>query len=130
MIRSRLAKFHYTQKSLDDSLSEKAFPEFLKRFDYNKQYFLKSDIKKLEKYRYLMDDQMTSAKHELVDQTVAIYKKRIKDLDNLRKSIFKKQFTFKKKESLELDGEKRDYFSSEKKLKANFTESYEARRVL
>jgi carboxyl-terminal processing protease len=64
MIRSRLAKFHYTQKSLDDALSKKAFPEFLKRFDYNKQYFLKSDVKKLEKYRFLMDDQMTSAKHE------------------------------------------------------------------
>jgi len=116
MIRSRLAKFHYTQKSLDDALSEKAFPEFLKRFDYNKQYFLKSDVKKLEKYRFLMDDQMTSAKHELVDQTVSIFKQRIKNLNKLREKLFKKEFTFKKKESLELDGEKRDYFASEKAL--------------
>ena len=92
LIRARLKRFHYTKKKLDDSLSEKAFDEFIKRFDFGRQFFLASDVKTLKKYRYRLDDQMISGEHELLNKTVSLYNKRINELNNHRKKVFKKSF--------------------------------------
>ncbi len=124
LIRARLKRFHYTKKKLDDSLSEKAFDEFIKRFDFGRQFFLKSDVKSLAKYKYRLDDQMISGEHKLLNNTVDIYKKRIDELDAHRKEVFKKKFSFKTKEKLELDPEKRDYFKNKKELFAHWSKIY------
>jgi carboxyl-terminal processing protease len=124
LIRARLKRFHYTKKKLDDSLSEKAFDEFIKRFDFGRQFFLKSDVRALAKYKYRLDDQMISGEHKLLNETVDIYKKRISELDSHRKEVFKKTFSFKTKEKLELDPEKRDYFKSKKELYQHWSKIY------
>lgn len=124
LIRARLKRFHYTKKKLDDSLSEKAFDEFIKRFDFGRQFFLKSDVKTLGKFRYRLDDQMISGEHKLLNKTVEIYKERISELDKHRKEVFKKNFSFKNKEKLELDPEKRDYFKNKKSLLDHWRKVY------
>lgn len=124
LIRARLKRFHYTKKKLDDSLSEKAFDEFIKRFDFGRQFFLKSDVKTLGKYRYRLDDQMISGEHKLLNKTVEIYRNRISDLDKHRAEVFKKKFSFKSKEKLELDPEKRDYFKNKKSLLNHWRKVY------
>jgi carboxyl-terminal processing protease len=124
LIREKLKKHHYTRKRLDDSLSEKAFDEFIKRFDFGHQFFLASDIKKLRKYRFQLDDQMISGEHKLLNETVAIYNKRIDELAAYRKKIFKKDFNFKKDEKLELDPEKRSFFKTTKELQDHWRKVY------
>ncbi|MCR9203007.1 MAG: carboxy terminal-processing peptidase [Halobacteriovoraceae bacterium] len=124
LIRDRLKRYHYEDKTLDDGLSEKAFTEFVKRFDYGKQFFLASDIKALEKYKFKIDDQMSKEEPKLLNATIAIYNKRIRQLDKYRKEIFKKPFSFTKKEYLELDPEKRKAFKNEKSLKNHWRKVY------
>ena len=57
-LKGVLEGFHYTRKKIDDRLSVKSFDEYVKRFDYGKQFLVSEDIKALSDYRYKMDDQI------------------------------------------------------------------------
>ena len=92
-IKSTLETYHFRNMRIDDSVSQKAFKEFVKRMDYSKQFLLKSDIKAFEKYQFQMDDQMVTGEHKLVKASRAIYEKRVNEAEKLREKIFKKQFS-------------------------------------
>ena len=55
-IREALVNYHYRKLDINDDLSKRAFKEFIKKFDYGKQFFLQSDIKKLERFEKLADE--------------------------------------------------------------------------
>ncbi len=117
LIQSHLSRYHYTGKTLDDSLSKSAFSEYIKKLDYGKQFLLQSDVDKLEKFKFKMDNELVTGKHELLKLSMDLHQKRIKELDDYRVKVFKKEFTFKNKEYLELDPEKRSFFTKDKDLK-------------
>lgn len=120
-IKNYLQTYHFRDMKIDDNVSQKAFAEYLKRVDYSKQFLTKDDVKKLRKHEFKMDDQLESAELKLIDQTMPILEKRVKEADKLREKIFKKQFTFKGKEKLELDPEKRDWVKDQKEWEARWT---------
>ena len=99
-IKNYLQTYHFRDMKIDNNVSQKAFAEYLKRVDYSKQFLTKDDVKKLSKHEFKMDDQLESAELELIDQTMPILEKRVKEADKLREKIFKKQFTFKGNEKL------------------------------
>ena len=109
MLKSALETYHYRGKKIDDQASGEAFREYLKKIDYSKQFLMAEDIKQLEQYRLQMDDQMTSGDHKLVELSLSMYQKRVKEAEELRQKIFKKQFQFVKDEKLELSPKKRDF---------------------
>ena len=117
LIQSHLSRYHYTGKTLDDSLSKSAFNEYIKKLDYGKQFLLQSDVDKLEKFKFKMDNELVTGKHELLKLSMDIHQKRIKELNDYRTKVFKKEFTFKNKEFLELDPEKRSFSKTDKDLK-------------
>jgi len=117
LIQSHLSRYHYTGKTLDDSLSKSAFNEYIKKLDYGKQFLLQSDVEKLEKFKFKMDNELVTGKHELLKLSMDIHQKRIKELNDYRTKVFKKEFTFKNKEFLELDPEKRSFSKTDKELK-------------
>ena len=49
MVTRILSRYHYKKIDLNDSLSSVIFDNYIKSLDYNKSYFLKSDIDKFEK---------------------------------------------------------------------------------
>jgi carboxyl-terminal processing protease len=51
-----LKKNHFRKVSIDDALSSKVFDRYLSEIDPMRFYFLTSDIKELESYRYHLDD--------------------------------------------------------------------------
>ncbi len=55
-ISTILSRYHYNKVSLNDSLSSVILDRFIKTLDYNKMYFLQSDIDEFEKYRFKLDD--------------------------------------------------------------------------
>lgn len=124
LIRGQLERYHYTQKKMDDPLSAKAFDELFKRFDFGRQFFLQGDIDKLSKYKYLMDDQVKNGNFKLLDELITVYEERLDQLDDYRKEVFKKQFTFETKESLQLDPEKRKYPKTMDQLKEHWRKVY------
>ena len=117
IIKNALENYHYRGLKIDDDVSKKAFQEFIKKIDYSKSFLLKNDIKKLKKYEKDLDDQLISGKHEFLKAAKNILIKRIKNIESYREKAFKRKFDFTKNESIELDTEKRSFFTSEKKLK-------------
>ncbi len=124
LIREQLSRYHYTQKKLDDNLSKLAFDEVFKRFDYGRQFFLQKDVDKLAKYRYKLDNELMEGEYKLLDEIVKIYFERIDQLNAYRKEVFKKKFSFKEDERLELDPEKRKFAKSFDELKDHWRKVY------
>ena len=54
-----LKHLHYEHKKLNDALSSLVFTRYLKDLDGSRSYFLASDIKEFEVYRYLLDDDLS-----------------------------------------------------------------------
>ncbi len=124
LIQSHLSRYHYTGKTLDDTLSSSAFDEYVKKLDYGKQFLLKSDVEKLSKFKFQMDNELVTGKLELIDLSMDMHQARIKELNKYRKEVFKKEFTFTDKEFLELDPEKRDFPTTDKELKDYWRKVY------
>lgn len=70
VISSILSMYHYRKMALNDSLSSAILDSYLKELDNNRTYFLASDIRHFDKYRYAIDD---STRKENVDIAFDIY---------------------------------------------------------
>lgn len=124
IIKNTLETYHYRRMKIDDSVSQKAFAEFLKKMDYGKQFFLKSDIEELQKFQFKMDDEVLSGKLELLNRAVAIMTERIKDANKLRGELFKKEFNFKENESMELNPDKKEWAKDTAEFKDNWRKTF------
>lgn len=70
VISSILDNNHYRKIALNDSLSSVILNRYLSELDNNKTYFLQSDVKTFEKYRFAIDD---LTRNENVDPAFEIY---------------------------------------------------------
>ena len=117
VIKNALETYHYRHLKVNDSLSEKAFTEYIKKLDYGKQFLLEKDVNGLTQYKQKIDDQIVSGNLLLLKDAIRVLDVRIRQVDSFRLEIFKKDFNFKKKERLEVSSKKRKYVKSEKELK-------------
>ncbi|MCN4143795.1 MAG: carboxy terminal-processing peptidase [Thiohalomonas sp.] len=76
VIAKQLQYQHYRQMVLDDELSSKVFDAFLKSLDPNRTFFLAEDIKKFEKFRFLMDNNFRRGELGNAFNTFNLYQKR------------------------------------------------------
>ena len=53
-------RYHFSQPSLNDALSEQIHERYLKLLDYNKMFLLQSDIEASQEYATLYDDMLSS----------------------------------------------------------------------
>ena len=60
LVMKTLGITHFSPLDIDDAFSEKVFGLYLKRMDYNKHFFTKEDIKRLEVYKTKIDDEVKS----------------------------------------------------------------------
>lgn len=125
IIKQALEQYHFNKINLDDSLSRKAFEQFLERVDYSRQFLLAKDVKELEKYKLQMDDQMLSGNIFILNDAVSALQKRIKDADKVREDVFKNEFKFTGKQTLELDPKKRGWAKSESEFKEYWKKTFE-----
>lgn len=123
-IKRDLETYHFRDIDVDDSVSQKAFQELLKKFDYGKQFFLESDIKKFERFQFKLDDQMVSADHQLLNEMISVFNSRVKEIDEFRKELFKKDLSFDSNDELELDPKKRNWATSMGQLKDLWRKTY------
>lgn len=118
MISDILENGHFSPKHLNDEVSEYAYEEYLKRLDFNKLYVLESDVKKLDKYKTQIDDELKAQKLEFYFKATDAVNGRIEEVKSEYEKMLDKPFDFDKEEKIELDPEKRDYFSSKKERTA------------
>lgn len=108
--------FHYRETDLDDSLSSVIFNNFIKTLDGNKNYFLESDLKSFEKYRYELDNKLKEGDLVPAFYIFNIYKKRVESRLEYAMAHVSDEFDFTRKESFTFDREKESYADSESDL--------------
>lgn len=97
---------HYKPVPVGDSLSARIYSMYLKRLNYSKMFFTKSDMEQLEKYKYHIDSAIKYGSFDFYDFANAIVNKRIgEDSDFIRKTL-DAPFDFTKKEYIETDEDK------------------------
>lgn len=116
-IKNILESYHYSQKKMDDDVSEKAFKELLKALDYRKHFFLQSDVDELKKYAKELDDEFVSGNLDALNRAYQILEVRVPFVQKAVAEILSKPFDFKEKENFETDPDKRTFATSEAELK-------------
>lgn len=74
-----LSKRHYEKRNLNDSLSSVIFDDYIKTLDFNKLYFIKSDIDKFEKHRFRVDNYLLKGDLNFAFDVFNLYKSRLND---------------------------------------------------
>ncbi|HET7115955.1 MAG TPA: carboxy terminal-processing peptidase [Hanamia sp.] len=106
-----LEQGHYNPKKIDDKFSEEVLKKFEDDLDPDKYIFLQSDIDSFEnKYGKRIDDEIHgTVPLESFYAITNVYLKRLDAVAASYEEILKKPFDFNKDESLQTDGDKRNY---------------------
>ncbi len=107
---------HYAPRSIDDAFSQKVFDKTLENLDYDKKFFLKSDIDALNRFRNELDDQLKSNSLAFFDEVNALFVQRVADAEQYYKKQLEQPFTFTAEDSIQLDGKKLPWAEQEPQL--------------
>ncbi|MCB0747140.1 MAG: carboxy terminal-processing peptidase, partial [Ignavibacteriae bacterium] len=116
MVTRILSRYHYKKIDLNDSLSSVIFDNYIEALDYNKSYFLKSDLDEFEKYRFEFDEDLYLGKLMPAYRIFNVYKTRMNErIDYVLKNLDKEpDFTID--ETIKVDREKEPWANSVEEL--------------
>ena len=117
VVKYVVEKGHYKKISIDDNLSENLYHSFIKQLDNQKRFFLKSDIREFEKYKYLLDDQIKEYDLSFFNLVYQRSKIRIEEAKSYYEELVKNKFNFNLNENIDLDFEKKEYARSKSEIK-------------
>ncbi len=129
IIKTALEQLHYSPKQIDNELSENVYKTYLERLDYNKWFFLQSDIDNFNQYKYKIDDEVKAETFEFFNLTKETYLKRVSESEKFLSKIMKKPFDFTIDEEIDFEPDNRNYCKSKKELK-DFWRRYYKSKVL
>jgi len=108
-IMNALKQAHYEDIKIDDSFSERVYNQYIKSLDYNKRFFLQSDIEKLEQYKFKIDDEISNGSFDFYKTANEIFNMRFKSVSNYYKRILNNPFDYTTNETIETKPEKIKY---------------------
>ena len=117
VVKYVVEKGHYKKISIDDNLSENLYHSFIKQLDNQKRFFLKSDIREFEKYKYLLDDQIKEYDLSFFNLVYQRSKIRIDEAKSYYEELVNNKFNFNLNENIDLDFEKKEYARSKSEIK-------------
>ena len=117
IVKYVVEKGHYNKIEINDGVSEKIFSSFINQFDSQKRFFLKSDIKNFEKYKFMLDDQIKNYDLTFFNLVYETSKLRFEEIKKYYKEIITNPFDFNSKETLDLDFENKDYSKNKNEVK-------------
>lgn len=129
LIYNVLNTSHYSPAVVNDKFSEELFDHFIDNLDYNKRFFLASDIDDLKQYRDQLDDEIKSSHLQFFDAAMDIYNQRFAESEHFYEDILAQPFDFTKNEEFETDEEKLPYATDKEELKDRWRK-YLKQRVL
>lgn len=116
LMMTLLSRYHYKKPSINDSLSSVIYNNYLSALDYNRSYFLQSDIDEFEKYRDELDDDLKLGR---LKPAYDIFNRFIQRLDERQQFIHKaleKEFDYSADEYYEIDRKKAPWAKSSAEL--------------
>lgn len=108
--------FHYRDTELEDSLSSVIFDNFLNSLDANKNYFLATDIRSFQKYRFSLDEDLKAGNLVPAYYIFNIYKKRVESRLAYALEHSKDKFDFTKDDFYRFDREDAPYAKTSDEL--------------
>jgi carboxyl-terminal processing protease len=117
MIVNILDNHHYRKMKLNDSLSSAILDKYVNDLDNNKTYFLASDLKGFEKYRYAIDDLTREEKVDAAFDIYSVFRKRYNERMNfVMNDLVNRDFDYTKDEYYESDRDKLPWAASKEEL--------------
>lgn len=124
VITELLAMYHFQKLKLNDSLSSAIFDGYLKALDYNRSFFLASDIASFEKYRNQIDNLTASKNVAPAFVIYRVFRKRFYERMNyVTTQLVNKEFDFSKDEYYDFDREKAPWPKTQQELNDIWTKS-------
>jgi len=120
IMKQSLKTYHYQAYKFDNDFSEEVFHLYLEKLDYNKRFFLQSDVNEFAAYKYRIDEAVKEADFTFFELTKDTYIERVKEINKYIEAALKRPFDFTKEESIEVDSEKRKFAETKKELKQNW----------
>ncbi|QXP50576.1 carboxy terminal-processing peptidase [Cellulophaga sp. HaHa_2_1] len=112
-----LEKGHYDPKNIDDDFSVEVFEDFINGLDPTKRYFLESDIKDFEQYKFQIDDQIKNTDITFFNAVYERLMVRMKEAKSIYKEVLSDSFDYSAQENIDMDYEKQNFVGSRSDLK-------------
>ncbi len=117
-----LERLHFAPQKIDDSLSQEIYKEYLDGMDSSKRFLLGSEVEQLAIYKNNIDEQIDATTFEFFNLTNTLMESGIKRAQRVYQSIIDQEISITSSKTLELDGEKTEYVSTEAKLAERWTD--------
>lgn len=108
---------HFKPQDLNDDFSKKAFKKYLNDLDGTKWFFTQEEVDQLKQYELKMDDEANAGTLEFFDLSVKLLDNAIARSERIYNEYIDYEFDFDKKETLELDSDKKPFPKDEAEQK-------------
>lgn len=112
-----LEKGHYEPKDINDNFSSNVFDDFIDIVDPTKRYFLQSDLREFEKYRFMIDDEIRNTDITFFNAVYQRLMVRMEEAKEIYNEVLSEPFDYTIDETIEIDYDKQEFASSKKELK-------------
>jgi len=112
-----LERGHYEPKEVNDSFSSNVFDDFIDVIDPTKRYFLESDIREFEKYRFMIDDEIRNTDITFFNAVYQRLMVRMDEAKEIYKEVLAAPFDYTVDEVIEIDYSEQDFAANKKELK-------------
>jgi carboxyl-terminal processing protease len=116
LVSSMFERSHYRQAPVNDPVSSLVLDRYLESIDGSRSYFLASDIQEFEKYRYELDDAITTGKLEPAFAIFNRFQQRNRERMAHAIKLLDSEPDFKADESFEFDREHAPWATSRAEL--------------
>ena len=118
VISGLLDNFHFRKIGFNDSLSSVVLNTYLNELDPSKTYFLESDIRSLEPFRYKIDDYIEKENVDVAFSIYAVFKSRyMAQMEYVLSELVNEEFDYTIDEFYDSDRDKAAWAKTEKELK-------------
>ncbi|HRG11613.1 MAG TPA: tail-specific protease, partial [Cyclobacteriaceae bacterium] len=108
---------HYRKIKLNDSLSAAILTRYVKELDNSKTYFLASDVKAFDRYKYSIDDLTRSENVTPAFEIYKVFDKRYKErMDYVLNTLVNQNFDYATDEYYDTDRDKASWAISKEEL--------------
>ncbi|WP_354356509.1 carboxy terminal-processing peptidase [Pedobacter sp. UYP30] len=111
-----IENYNYKKIKINDSISSIILDRYIKSLDQGRNYFLASDIKGFEKYRYTLDDDFKNGDLSAPFYIFNVYLKRLNEYFNYSATQIKDKYNFNEEDRYTYDREKMPWAASAQAL--------------
>lgn len=112
-----LERGHYEPKSINDNFSAGVFEGFIDILDPTKRYFLASDLREFEKYKYQIDDEIKNTDITFFNLVHSRLEIRMEEAKVIYADLLDQPFNYSLQEEIDIDYKNAEFARNKKELK-------------